>query len=337
MAVPGETIIVWPWERVYRFDTSVQYVSWGARGSGTFEEHDDYVYTRAVDGNEVALAVTIQYHIDPEKGSLRNLVQHVGTSNERVRKLVEAVARADIRTYMNELQTKDFFNRDRRYQGIERVKSSMVERLEPMGIVIDSVILNEHRFERLLPSAAIDRSYQEKIDETQKLGQDTERELLRIETEKARKRRELNDMQARVNREVAEAEGYIEQARFRGNGYFEAKQNEAKAFRARGEKEIEALVEPIGALRGKGGRALLKLELAKALIENDAGFVLMNESESGSGLGLRKVDTNELLRQIGVVEGLGTTPRKPRAGAANKASGSSGDLESSTSNNKAQG
>lgn len=305
----GQTLVVWPWDSLYRFDTSVQYISWGEKGNvrssfSNSADSADYVNTRALDGNEVALAVTIQYHIDTNPEKLTYMVSNVATSNSQVYKIVEAVGRADIRTHMNALRTSAFFNRDARYSAIEKVKKAMNDRLNKEGIIVDSVILDEHRFERLLPDGKIDRSYQEKIDETQKLGQDTERELLRIETVKAKKEQEYNDTQATVNREIAEAEGYLAQAKLKAEAYFQTQENLSKAILAKGDAEVEGMSQKIKALAGAGGKALLKLEIAKSLGETNSKFVLMSESGKSGTVDVRKTDTNSLINQIGLIEGL---------------------------------
>ena len=300
---PGQTVIVWPWDAIYRLDTAVQYISWGERGRGTDPSRQDFVYTRALDGNEVALAVTVQYHLDPDKAKLLHLIRNVATSNQDVFDIVETVARADIRTHMNTLRTTEFFDRDARYRAIEKVKEAMSKRLNKEGIVIDSVILDEHRFERLLPDGKVDRSYQEKIDDTQKLGQDTERELRRIETVRAQKQQELNDTQAVVNRQLAESKGYKDQCKSRGDSYLERMANKSKQIVAKGKTEVEALSQQIRASAGKGGKSLLKLEVVKEILRQDPKFLLLDDSSS-PGIDVKKIDTNELIKQMGVVEAL---------------------------------
>lgn len=307
---PGEFVVVWPWDAIYRYDTSLQYLSWGPVGSGTDINHSDYVYTRAHDGNEVALAVTVQYRISDKPEDLQRLVRYVAKNNSDVRKLIQAVARADIRTYMNELKTSEFFDRNARYTAIDKAKDAMNSRLNHDGIIIEKVLLDEHRFERLLKDGTVDASYQEKIDETQKLGQDTERELLRIDTIKAQKAQIFNQTQATVNRQVAEADGYKKQAVFRGDAYLESKQNEALGILAKGKAEVEGLKEKIAALEGEGGKAILKLELAKNLGKQKPNFVVLGEQSKSNVLDVRKIDTNQLLEQIGIVEGLSSNDAK---------------------------
>lgn len=309
---PGEVKLVFPWDSVYRFDTSLQYISWG-HSSQKGEGHvGDYVYTRALDGNEVGLAVTVQYRISDKAEDLKKLVHLVATQNDGIRVLVETVARAEIRTAMNELRTSAFFDRNARYTAIDKAKDIMNSQLNIEGIVVEKVLLEEHRFERVLKDGSVDRSYQDKIDETQKIGQDTERELLRIDTIKAQKGQEFNEVQAKVNRQVAEAEGYAKQAKLKGDSYMQEKSNIAKGILATGKGEVDGLKQKIAALAGDGGRAILKLEVARNLAKENPSFVTLG-SNGGGAIDVRKMDTNDLLRQIGVSEGLKDDKKTPPA------------------------
>lgn len=300
---PGEMEAVYLWEELYRFDTSVQSISWGALETGDQSEKEDYVETRALDGNEVGLAFTVRYHIDPKQVS--HVLQYVGPTNENVRKLVWAAARADIRTHMNVLKTGDFFNSEVRNKAVEQVKEALNRRLNPEGIIVDLVVYQDHRFERRLADGTYDRTYQKLIDETQTTNQKTEQEEKRIATVIAGKKREFNEEQARVNRLLEEAEGYKEQSRLRGDGYFEAKRNLAEQVRAVGMAEVEGLRKQIAALNGPGGKALLRLTLVKELLKSDPKFVVVNSAKGAGGVGfdLNRVDTNLLLEQSGVFSG----------------------------------
>ncbi len=307
---PGEVVVVWPWDSVYRFDTALQYISWGHQSQKGEGHVGDYVYTRAFDGNEVGLAVTVQYRVSDKLEDLRRLVHLVSTTNDGIRLLTETIARAEIRTAMNELKTSAFFDRNARYSAIDKAKDMMNAQLNPEGIVVEKVLLEEHRFERVLRDGTVDRSYQDKIDETQKLGQDTERELLRIDTIKAQKAQEFNEVQAKVNRQIAEADGYSRQAKLIGDSYLQEKSNNAKAITATGKAEVDGLKEKIAALAGEGGRALLRLEVAKNLTKEKPSFVTLGNGNGGGSIDVRKMDTNDLLRQIGISEGLRSDENK---------------------------
>ena len=320
---PGETRFVWIWQTLYRVDTTFQVIGWGEQGKGTNPRHADYVETRAKDGNEVGLAVSIRYHVEPSK--IKHVIQKVGQTNEEIRKLIAAVARADIRTHMNILNTRDFFRQDKRASAVEQVKHAMNARLKPEGILIDAVIYTDHRFERSMGDGqAPDSSYQKQIDETQAKNQETEREEKRRAAIVQQKGKEKEVEQARFNRQIESSKGFRRQAQKKGESYLEAKKNEAAQITTAGLNEVEAMKKRIEALSGPGGKALLRLDIAKALAKSKPNFVLLNSaSKGGNGVELNKVDVNQLLNQTGffaaVNEGMKDAPA-PKIEVKEKAS-----------------
>jgi len=319
--LPGQLVVIYPWDSLYKFDTAVQDVTWGVSPGvsdvgGEVEalkkaqsmnslapSSPGYLNTRASDGNEVALAVTVRYKVTTDPDRLVHMIENVLTSDEEVHEMVVSVARADIRTYMNQLKTAEFLDKDARYKAVDAAKRAMQERLNPYGIEIQGVNLNDFRFERVMPDGSVDTSYQDRLKEIQKLREDTEREKQRIETVIAKKGQELNEAQAIVNRQVAEAEGTLNQSKFRGDSYYQSKQNEAKGILALGQAEVKGLIEKVNALNGAGGHEILKLELAKQLLKNDPQFIVM-EQGANQGLDVKRTDTNQLLNQLGLIEAM---------------------------------
>lgn len=296
---PGQLVVVWPWDQLYTFTSTVREVSWGPN-----KKFKEYVNTRAKDGNEVALAVTVRYQLSLEEGALANAVQYIATDDAGIEDIVTTIARADIRHYMNELKTAEFIDPVARSRAVERVREAMQEHLNRYFVKVLSVTLDNFRFERQLANNETDDTYQEKLDEIQRLSQETARELSRVETVAAQKQGRYNEVQAEVNRSLEEAKGYLAQAKIRGDNYLLARANEAQGIRAIGKAEVEGTVAQIDALSGEGGRAILKLEIAKALVSNDSRFVILNEATSANGIAVNRTDTNDLIRQLGIVDAL---------------------------------
>lgn len=309
---PGLANFIFPWEELYRIDTTIQTISWGSKGRGSNSLIEDSVQTRTIDGNEVLLGITVQYRLNPEM--VTHIIQYVagekGKIESRIHDLVAAVARSDIRTHMNTLSTREFFSQADRQSAIDTVRESMNARLNPEGIIIESVIYNDHRFERIKPDG-VDDSYQQKIDQTQATNQETEQEKKRIGVVVEQKKIEYNELLAQVNRVVAEAKGKKEQATLRGDSYFKSKELEAQRIKTVGLQEIEGLKKRIDALIGPGGEAILKAEIADELSKSKPNFVLINEGSSGNNVGVQKLDTNDLLKQLGLIEALkNDTPKE---------------------------
>jgi hypothetical protein len=305
VASPLETVVVLPWESVYRLDTSPQYLSWG-RGmgdaAGQLVQAED-VHTRARDGNEAALKLTVRYRISPEPESLVRLVQQVARTNEEVRRLVVSVVRSEIRTHMNKLRTVEFRDDKKRNDTVDEALSSTRETLSPWGVDVEAINLKQYRFVRLLQDGSEDTSYQDRLRDIQEKEQDIEGERTRIETVRAKKKTEFSQAESTYNARISEAKGYKEQSTYQGDSYYAAKVNEAKAIAAEGNAEIEGLRKQIAALSGKGGKAMLRLEVAKQLAKADPKFVAVNQGGAGA-IDLSKTDMNQLIQQLGIAEGL---------------------------------
>jgi regulator of protease activity HflC (stomatin/prohibitin superfamily) len=297
---PGSLVVVWPWEEMYRIDTSVKELSWGFN-----TKPPSYISSRALDGNEVALAVSLRYQVKTDVNNLPKLVHEVGYSPDAIEYLVKSVATADIRLFMNELHTSEFLKTDSRYRAVDKVRQSLLDKLSKFNIEVVSVNLDDFRFERTLDDGKIDASYQDKLNETQRIREEIEREKARVDTVVAQKQQEFNDVQAKVNRQIAEADGYKKQATSRGDSYLQARTNEAESVLAVGRAEAQGLQEKVQALSGSGGRALLKLDIAKSLMSSNPKFFVLGSD--ANSLDVRRTDTNSLLEQAGIFEALRTS------------------------------
>lgn len=347
IAYPGQRVWIWPWEEVYRFDGSVQLVQLGDIDEHHEKGRENYVYTRARDGNEVAIAMTVRFQLSTDPQRLARLVQEVATDDRGLRELVFSTGRAAVRARMNTLRTFDYIATDAngavdgsgpgqhaesaRFKAVDAVKKEMEQRLNPFGVEIVSINLDDFRFERLLKDGTVDDDYQRKLNEIQRMREETQREESRIRTVRADRERKLNDAQAKVNRDVEEARGYKEQATSRGDSYLQARTNDALAIKAQGSAEVEGLVQQIAALAGPGGQAILRLDVAKELNKSDSRFVVMNKT--AGGVDVSRTDTNQLMTQLGVLDALQPTAVAP---VKNEAPKQKTDLPQSNEGEKAK-
>jgi len=321
IARPLETVVVMPWEEIYRFDTSPKYITWGrnvagAASSGQLIQNED-VHTRVLDGNEAALKLRVLYHIEPNPESLVKLAQEVATSEDQIQNLVVSVVRSEIRTHLNRLRTAEFRDVKKLNSTIDETRRAIKERLGPLGVEVEDLNLLEYRFVRLLANGSEDTSYQDRLREIQELEQDIQGERSRIETVRAKKQKEFSQAESKFNARVSEAHGFKEQSVYQGDAYHAARSNEAKAILTEGTAEVEGLRQQIAALSGKGGQAMLRLEVAKQLAKANPKFLALNPSKGGgAAIDFSKTDMNQLLQQLGVAEAV--APSQP-ARAQNQA------------------
>lgn len=295
---PGEKEFIFPWESLYRINTTVRSLTWGAEGIGDNKEHEDYIETRALDGNEVGLAVTVQYRIDPKM--VHHVLKRVGLDN--VSTFVATAARADIRTHLNTLETSGFINAFRRNTAFDNVEQALNYRLNREGILVEQVIYTDHRFERKRRDGTTDAAYQDQIDLTQVTEQEYQAEPKRRDAEAEKKMKELQEAQGRVNQLIEAAKGYERAATARGDAYLERRKNNAQEILEKGLNEVEGMTEQVKALSGPGGKAILRMAIADEILKRNPRYVVLQGAGEGDGnqIGVNRVDTNELIEQVGL-------------------------------------
>lgn len=299
----GAIRFVWPWDSLVRINTASKDIMLGEVGK--VGDLTQALFTRAKDGNEVALQMVVRYRVRDDAAALIRLVQQGGKSNEEIERLVLTVSRAQIRRYLNDLRTSEFLSEADRYRGVDNVKSGIqkeLNRLVPDAFDVLALMIERFEFARLKPDGTTDRSYQVKLNQILRTLEQTEREQLRIQTVKAEGEQREFQTQAQVYRLEQEALGIKQQAELRGAGYLTAKQNEAQGILALGKAHVEGLIDKIAALSGPGGVAVLKLDLAKQLEASGSQFVVLGDG--GKGIEVQRTDTNDLIRQLGIIEAM---------------------------------
>ena len=251
--------------------------------------------TRALDGNELVLEVTVTFQLTQDRDKLTRLIQEVGKTPEEIESMVRSIARADIRTYMNELRTSEFIDSTSSYGALEKVREKLQKRLGPYGFEFKQLKLDRYRF---------DDEYENLLKKIQQLEEDVKRERERrlvIEREIERDKEKALGVKNALLREAA---GYREKRIQDGENYLREKKNQAQAMRSAADAEATALQKQIEAFSGPGGDALVRLELAKKLLENKPRFVVLSGSKDGGDINVNRLDANKLLEQAQVFEAL---------------------------------
>jgi hypothetical protein len=298
---PGESEVLMPWESVIKLSTGIRELTW---------EKDDKLKTRTRDGNMLILEVMVRYRVDVSPESLTKLVQLIATSDQGVESMVSAVTRSDVRLYFNKLNTEDFLDRAAVEQIQIELEKAMSKRLNPYGIIIELFKMKDFHFQA---------AYQNLLDDIQEAKETTSKIEQKKATVLALKKKKIKEAQEEINRLMQKASGELEMATIRGEQYYVQRQNEAKEILARGQAEVAELEARLKALSGPGGANMLKIEIVKGLLKSNPKFVVLNQGKSdGSQMNVRKIDANQLLQQLGLLEGMdkglptqGQTPPPP--------------------------
>ncbi len=292
---PGSTNFFAPFIRdFYTFDTKMQNLEMIASSkSGDRAERDDMQF-KTTDGNDISMDVTVAWTIDPKRAP--DLLSDVGSSTAEVKeKLVRPMARTLVRDVLNELDSESVYNSDKLFEKAEKAKQVLGDALSPYGLVISQVILHEHRF----------APEYEKVIHDRKLAEQRAQQL-RSEAEAALQEalRNLETARGKVASDIAAASGALEQAKLTADAQLFQQQQNADAIVAERAAKAKAIQKRNEALRGSGGRAMVKLRVAEAL--QGKSIVLIPGGQSG--IGLHKLDVNRLIESAVANDATSETP-----------------------------
>lgn len=242
-------------------------------------EGDDVEF-KTVDGNDISVDVTVAWHIDASKAPL--VLQRVGESTSDVQeRLVRPAARAYVRDALNRLKSEDFYVADKRFAAAEEGKRLLSEALGPEGVIVEQVILGEHRF---------NPAYEEVIKDKKLAEQNAEK--LKSEGTAAAEgsKRNLEGARGKVSQQIAAATGQLAEAKLAADAQLIKAKNEAEAILAEAKARAQGIEKENAAMAGTGGRTMVKLRIAEAL--EGKRIVLV---PSGKGANLQTLDVNQLI------------------------------------------
>jgi regulator of protease activity HflC (stomatin/prohibitin superfamily) len=237
------------------------------------------------DGNDIAVDVTVAWRIDPAKTPY--ILSHVGASTYEVKEhFVRPAARSIVRDVLNTMTSEEFYVSDKRFAKAEQARDKLGAFVKSEGIIVERVILGEHRF----------HPEYEKVIHDKKLAEQTaERMVSEGNAAEQASKRNLETARGEVAQKIAKAKGNADQVKLQADAdYFKA-QREAEAILAEKSARAKGVEKQNQALAGAGGRAMVKLRIAEALEGKQILFV-----PGGGKNGLQTVNVNDLLARFAV-------------------------------------
>ncbi len=240
----------------------------------------DDVEFKTVDGNDISVDVTVTWRIDPEKAP--HVLQRVGESTEDVQeRLVRPAARAYVRDALNRLKSEDFYVADKRFAAAEESRKLLLSALGPEGVIVEQVILGEHRFAP---------AYEEVIREKKLAEQNGEKLKSEAQAAAEESKRNLESARGVVSKDIATSKGELEQAKLAADAQLVKAKNEATASLTEAKTRAQSIEKENAALGGAGGRTMVKLKIAEAL--KGKRLVMI---PTGKGANLQTLDVNDLI------------------------------------------
>lgn len=284
---PGATYfflpIIYDW---HTFDTKIQnLVMSQSVGNSNSRQHDDLKF-KTIDGNDISLDVIVSYRIIPSKAPY--ILEYVAESDEELRnKIIRSVARSIPRDIFGELETESFYTSEMRAKKANQAKDLLNSILNPLGVIIEGVLTQDYRF-----NDAYQKAIEDKKIADAKIEQNKSATKAKIEEYN----RKVEEAKGEVNRMIAKANGQFLKEKIEADAYFQQQQQISKAIRAEAKAEAEGIKALNNALAEKGGKVMVKLEMAKALTGKR---IIVVPTNSGNGLNLQTMDMNDLLKVKG--------------------------------------
>ncbi|MBN1409630.1 MAG: prohibitin family protein [Spirochaetales bacterium] len=270
----------------YTFDTKLQNIEMTMSPEmGSRKKRDDLLF-KTIDGNDISLDVIITYRINPSKAP--EILQNVAPNNSELEEnVVRTITRNITRDMFGELKTEDFYIAEKRTQKAEDAKIVLNNMLNRYGVIIESVLPKDYRFNDAYQQAIEDKKVADQIAERYKseANATVEEYLQRIE-----------QANGDVNKMIAEADGEYAKSKIAADAYYEQQEKIAKAIEAEGKAEAKGIEKMVEALNSSGGITLVKLKIAEALAGKS--IYLLPFGDSG-GIDLKTTDVNDLLKLYG--------------------------------------
>ena len=301
---PGSFKVYAFWTSIYPIDTQIQSYTWSGVGQGDDQKKDERINTRAADGNEVHLQITVQYHRDPTM--IKTVLTDLGQSDQASEDAIQCWSRSHIRTYLGMLETDEYYNNIRRYEQCDITKAALNRDLNKFGIVVDRVIFDQHSFAT---------EYQNLIDEARQTEQQAQGKANEVKTKEADWLKQLQTANGTYNQRVADANGRKRQKIATTDAYYTSKKNEAEAIRVAGANEVAGIQKQIQALQQAGGENVVRLEYGLALLRSPAHFFVLPGGSGSENLNFNTTNYNQLLRDMGLASLAPPTDQQPTTAA----------------------
>jgi len=285
---PGATYvfppIIYDW---HTFDTKIQNLVMSLPGGKEGSRTQDDLKFKTIDGNDISLDVIVSYRILPSKAPF--ILEYVAQNDSELRdKIIRSVARSIPRDIFGQLETESFYTSEMRAKKANEAKDILNEILNPLGIVVEGVLTQDYRF-----NTAYQKAIEDKKIADAKIEQNKSATKAKIEEYN----RKVEQAKGEVNRMIANADGEFLKAKIEADAYYQQQQQIAKAISAEAKAEAAGIRALNNALAEKGGKVMVKLEVAKAL---KGKKIIVLPTNSGNGVNLQTMDMNELLKLKGI-------------------------------------
>jgi hypothetical protein len=198
------------------------------------------------------------------------------------------------------MTSEEFYVSDKRFAKAEEAREKLSKVLGTEGVIVERVILGEHHFHP---------DYEKVIHDKKVAEQTAERMVSEGHAAQQEALRNLETAKGQVSQKIATAQGQLDQVKLHADADFYRSQREAEAIVAEKKAHAKGVEKQNQAMSGAGGRTMVKLRVAEALMGKQLVFL----PGGGKGGGLQTLNLNELLGRYAAAE---TVARMPAMSSA---------------------
>lgn len=273
----GTTIYNGLTNELYILDRTLQTLEMTANVSRGERQGKDDLKVKTIDGSDVNIDITVQYRIDPSMASTVLTTSGPGDAFKAV--WARDYVRSICRNYLGELTTEDFYDTSKRNVQVLAAKAEANEKLNPYGIVIDSLVIPTKpefyaeyeamiKKKKLADQAVLEeQSKAEAAKQKQQtlMVQETNKKNVAVEEFKGEMEQKLIAARAEGEKVRKQAEAYHERVTIGAEATLYKLEKESDAILASKRAEAKGIEAMKKALEGEGGRNMVKMEYARKL------------------------------------------------------------------------
>lgn len=282
---PGHTEFLFPGRyNVEKVDIEMQsFLMTNDTKTGARDVKDDLVF-KTNEGNNIGQDVVVTWRLDRQKAD--EIIRTTGTNLEAItEKYVRPQARTIVRNEFNHLDSREFYESQKRFEAAAKATTKLREALAPYGIIVDQVSPRDYRFE--------DENYQKTINAAKIAGQDRERYQQEKGSMEELWKKNLNYRIGTSKEMIAKEEGAKGSAIHAADAELIKAQNKATGITAEMKAKATAITILRDAMASQGGD--VAVEMAYAQYFKPQKIVIVPCEEQG-GVSLNYLDLNKILQ-----------------------------------------
>lgn len=247
-------------------------------GRGDRSGKDD-LKIKTVDGSDVYVDIKVQFKIDANRAD--DVLNTSGPGDLYKQKWARDYIRSISRNYLGELTTEEFYDAGKRNGKLIAARQEINERLEPFGVVIDSIVIPRRptfykEYEDMIKRkkeadqtvhAEKSRALAAKQKQQTMIVQETNKKNVAVEEFEGKMEQKVISATAEAQRVKKEADAYYEEHTVQAGARLYEMNQQASAILARKTAQADGIMAMKKALAGEGGANMVRLEYARKLKE----------------------------------------------------------------------